>query len=79
MRVEVNMTEAVRGLVSKYSSETGKTMPESYRDLLVYGLIVSDMDLDSFAPQTDLDEDVVKVANLDEDEYKLIVEGMQEN
>jgi len=79
MRVEVNMTDAIRGLVAKYSNETGKTMPESYRDLLVYGLIVSDVDFSTFRPETDLNEDLLKIAELDEDEYELVIEEKPEN
>lgn len=37
-RVDVRMSDTFRGRVSDYASDTGKSMPEAYRDLMELGL-----------------------------------------
>jgi len=73
MRVEINMDDSVRGLVAKYAKETDQTMPEAYRDLMIKGLVISDVDFPTFNPDVDIDDDVVELSNMDEDEYELVV------
>lgn len=37
-RVDVRMSDTFRGRVSDYASDTGKSMPQAYRDLMELGL-----------------------------------------
>jgi len=71
MRVEINMDDSVRGIVAKYASETDKTMPEAYRDLIIQGLVISDVEFPTFSPDVSIDEDALKVKEMDSDEYEI--------
>lgn len=71
MRVEINMDDSVRGIVAKYASETDKTMPEAYRDLIIQGLVISDVEFPTFSPDVSIDEDALKVNGMDSGEYEI--------
>jgi len=73
MRVEINMDDSIRGLVAKYSNEKGVTMPEAYKDLIIYGLVISDVEFPTFSPDVSIDENVVEAAQLDESEYEIVI------
>ena len=73
MRVEINMDESVRGLVSKYANETDKTMPEAYRELIIYGLLVSEVDFPTFSPNVAINDDAIEIATMDEENYELTI------
>jgi len=73
MRVEINMDDSIRGLVAKYSNEKGVTMPEAYKDLIIYGLVISDVDFPTFSPNVSIDDSVVEAAQLDESEYDIVI------
>jgi hypothetical protein len=78
MRVEINMDDSVRGLVAKYGNEEDKTMPEAYSSLIMYGLIVSSVDFPTFRPNVDLDEDIMKVATMDSQDYEIVIDESDE-
>jgi len=65
------MDDSVRGIVAKYASETDKTMPEAYRDLIIQGLVISDVEFPTFSPDVSIDEDALKVKEMDSDEYEI--------
>jgi hypothetical protein len=71
MRVEISMDDSVRGLVAKYASETDKTMPEAYKDLIINGLVISEVDFPTFSPDVNIDEDALKINRMDEEEYEI--------
>jgi hypothetical protein len=73
MRVEVNMNESIRGVVSAFASQKNISMPQAYKRLIVYGLAVSDVDSPMFRPDVDLNEDILKISRLDESEYELTI------
>ena len=73
MRVEVNMNESIRGVVSAFASQREISMPEAYKRLIVCGLAVSDFDSPMFRPDVDLNEDILKISGLDESEYELTI------
>lgn len=73
MRVEINMDDSIRGLVAKYASESDKTMPEAYKDLIIYGLTISDVDFPTFNPDVDIGEDALTVNDMDEEEYEITI------
>lgn len=75
MRVEVNMDDSIRGLVAKYAKETDQTMPEAYRELMVKGLVISEVEFPTFNPEVGIDDDVLDVADMDKDEYELVLEN----
>ena len=76
MRVEISMDDSVRGLVAKYASETDKTMPEAYKDLIINGLVISEVDFPTFSPDVNIDEDALKINRMDEEEYEItMVDG----
>jgi len=74
MRVEINMDDSIRGLVAKYYNEKGVTMPEAYKDLIIYGLVISDVEFSTFSPDVSINDDLVEVAQLDEGEYEIVVD-----
>ena len=65
------MDDSVRGLVAKYASETDKTMPEAYKDLIINGLVISEVDFPTFSPDVNIDEDALKINRMDEEEYEI--------
>lgn len=67
------MSASFRGLVDQYADETGKTMPQAYKDLMEAGLAVVDVELDNFDPDVDLPPEVKTVSQLDNDRYELII------
>jgi hypothetical protein len=73
MRVEINMDDSIRGLVAKYSNEKGVTMPEAYKDLIIYGLVISEVDFPTFSPDVSINDDILEAAKLNEDEYEIVV------
>lgn len=75
MRVEVNMDESVRGLVSQYSSEKGITMPEAYKDLIINGLVISEVSFPAFNPEVNIDDEIVKASSVDKDDYRVVFEN----
>lgn len=74
MRVEVNMDDSIRGLVAKYAKETDKTMPEAYRELIIHGLAISEVEFPTFSPNVEVNEDLVKASHMDEEEYDIILQ-----
>lgn len=74
MRVEVNMDKSTRGLVDEYASQTDKTMPEAYKDLIIHGLAISEVEFPTFSPDVNIDEDVLEVNQMDDEEYEIILE-----
>lgn len=75
MRVEISMDDSVRGLVAKYASETDKTMPEAYKDLIINGLVISDVDFPTFSPDVDINDDALTISHMDDDDYEITVDG----
>jgi len=73
MRVEINMDDSVRGLVAKYASEKGVTMPEAYKELIMNGLVVSDVEFPTFSPDVDINDDIVAISGMDNTEYDLVL------
>lgn len=69
----MNMNASFRGLVDQYAEETGKTMPQAYKDLMEAGLAVVDVDLDNFEPDVNLPEEIEKVTQLDNGKYELVI------
>jgi hypothetical protein len=47
MRVEVNMSKPFRGHIEQYSDHSNTTMPQAYKELLLLGLVCSNMDLNA--------------------------------
>lgn len=78
MRVEVNMDDSIRGLIAKYADETNMTMPSAYRELMVYGLLVSEVEYPTFKPDVDINEDAIRIAKMNEDEYELTIKESPE-
>lgn len=75
MRVEINMDESIRGVVSAFATQNNITMPEAYKELIINGLAVSNVDSPTFRPDVDLKDDVLKLSKLDEDDYELTING----
>jgi hypothetical protein len=75
MRVEINMDESIRGLVSQYSSEKDITMPEAYKDLIINGLVISDVNFPAFNPEVDIDDELVKASNVKKDDYRVVFDN----
>ena len=74
MRVEIDIDDSVRGLVAKYADETDQSMPQAYKELILYGLEISDVEFPTFSPDVDLPDDIQKISNMSEDDYDIIVE-----
>ena len=77
MRVEINIDESVRGLVSKYASEKSVTMPEAYGELVINGLAVSDVEFPTFSPDVPIDDELIEASNMDSDEYEIELENSE--
>lgn len=75
MRVEVNMGKSIRGLVSQYASEKGLTMPEAYKELIINGLVISDVEFAAFNPEVDIDDDLIKASTVEKDDYRVVFEN----
>lgn len=73
MRVEISMDETVRGLVSKYASEKGVTMPKAYQELILNGLVISDVEFPTFSPDVDIDDQVLTISKMEPDEYEIVM------
>lgn len=63
MRVEISIDKAFRGYIEQYSDATEVTMPQAYRDLLVIGLVCSDVDFNMLPVNEDdvselIDDDI---------------------
>jgi len=73
MRVEVNMSKSIRGLVDKYASEKNVTMPEAYKQLIMNGLVVSDVEYPTFNPDVEISDDVIELSKMEEGEYEIVI------
>lgn len=71
MRVEINIDQPARGLVSKYANVEDKTMPQAYGELLLIGLVASDVSSPAFSPDVDMDDDIMEISKRDSDEYSI--------
>ncbi|EGQ44079.1 MAG: hypothetical protein J07AB43_01420 [Candidatus Nanosalina sp. J07AB43] len=77
MRVEINMGKSIRGLVSQYANEKHITMPEAYKQLIINGLVVSDVEFPAFRPDVDIDDELVKAASVNKDDYRIVFEDAE--